>query len=198
MDNGCSQVGMDSMGELLDLFGQAQNISAAEMALRASIVYVCALAIVRLGDKRFLGKPTAFDAVIAIIFGSVVSRAITGNAPLWPALLAGLVLVLLHSTFGALALHSHRFGVLIKGQPRLLVRDGVVDAAEMRRTRMSEEDLKEAFRLASGTEDVTQAAAARLERSGQLSVIKSPTEPKVLGVEVAGAVATIRIQLRSP
>ena len=74
------------MGEFLDLFGQTQSMSAAEMAMRACIVYVCALAIVRLGDKRFLGKPTAFDAVLGIIFGSVVSRAtpcLESSSVLW-------------------------------------------------------------------------------------------------------------------
>src|SRR5688572_5210814 len=113
---------MDHMGDLLKEFSEAgRDIGAAEMAVRACIVYVCALAIVRLGNQRFLRKPTAFDAVLGIIIGSVVSRGITGNAPLWPALSAGLVLVLVHSALAALSLHSHRFGMLVKGQPRLLV-----------------------------------------------------------------------------
>jgi hypothetical protein len=58
------------------------------MALRAVVVYVVTVIIVRLGKKRFMGKGTAFDVILGIMLGSIVSRAITGNAPFFPALAA--------------------------------------------------------------------------------------------------------------
>jgi hypothetical protein len=38
------------------------------------------------GKKRFMGEATAFDMMLGVMVGSIVSRAITGNAPLGPAL----------------------------------------------------------------------------------------------------------------
>jgi uncharacterized membrane protein YcaP (DUF421 family) len=54
------------------------------------------LAIVRLGDKRSFGKGTAFDFVVAVMVGSVMSWAITDSSPLIATWVAGLVLVGLH------------------------------------------------------------------------------------------------------
>lgn len=73
-----------------------ENLNVWQMAVRAVVVYVAAVAMVRLGDKRFMGKNTAFDVILGIILGSVVSRAITGSAPFSPSIGAGFVLVGVH------------------------------------------------------------------------------------------------------
>ena len=71
---------------------ESQQMEFWQMALRAVIVYAVTLAMVRLGKKRFMGKATAFDMILGIMLGSIVSRAITGNAPLVPALAAAAAL----------------------------------------------------------------------------------------------------------
>ena len=82
---------------------------------RAVVVYVVTVLMVRLGKKRFMGQSTAFDVILGIMLGSVVSRAITGNAPFFPALSAAAVLLAMHWLFSALAFRSHLFGEAIKG-----------------------------------------------------------------------------------
>src|SRR5215207_9867170 len=83
---------MDEIGELLraglGIGLDSHDINVAQMALRAVIVYVVTVIIVRLGKKRFMGQGTAFDVILGIMLGSIVSRAITGNAPFFPALAA--------------------------------------------------------------------------------------------------------------
>jgi uncharacterized membrane protein YcaP (DUF421 family) len=44
-----------------------------------------------------MGKAPAFDMMLGIMVGSIVSRAITGNAPLVPTLAATATLIALHS-----------------------------------------------------------------------------------------------------
>src|SRR5215218_7578653 len=66
----------------------SKDLGAAQMALRAAVVYAAMVVVVRLGKKRFMGQATAFDVILDIMLGSVASRAITGNAPLGPALAA--------------------------------------------------------------------------------------------------------------
>jgi uncharacterized membrane protein YcaP (DUF421 family) len=48
---------------------------------------------VRLGSKRFLGQTSAFDTIVGIMLGSIMSRAINSSAPFFPTLIAGVVLV---------------------------------------------------------------------------------------------------------
>ena len=164
--------GWAAMSWALGLERDNQDINVWQMSLRAVIVFVAAIAMVRLGDKRFMGRSTALDVMLGIIIGSVVSRAITGNAPFFPTLGASLVLVLLHWLLSAIAFHSPRFGKLVKGHERTLVRDGEVQWTEMRRSHISEHDLQEAMRNHGQSPDVRAVKSAHLERSGEISVIR--------------------------
>jgi uncharacterized membrane protein YcaP (DUF421 family) len=82
---------------------KSEEIGVLQMSLRAAIVFVVTLAIVRLGKRRFLGRATAFDVILGIMLGSIVSRAVTGNAPFVPALAAAAMLMLMHWFFSAIA-----------------------------------------------------------------------------------------------
>src|SRR5919199_3129481 len=172
---------------LLGLGIDNKEINAAQMGLRAVLVYVVTVLMVRLAKKRFMGRATAFDVILGIMLGSIVSRAITGNAPFLPALVAAAVLLAMHWLFSALAFRSHLFGKAIKGEPRVLVRDGAPDREAMRRAHVSEHDLWEDLRGA-GVSSLERVAEARLERRGRLSVIEARAEPKVVEIAVAEGV----------
>lgn len=160
-----------SIDRALGLHEKTDTLSSGQMALRAVVVYGLLLLIVRLGHKRFVGRSTALDMVLAIVLGSVASRAVSGTAPFVPTIVASFVLVAIHWLVAGLAFRSHRFGLLVKGEPRELVRDGKVIEAEMRRSAISSHDLEEALRQ-EGVVDVTRVASARLERSGNISVVR--------------------------
>ena len=175
---------------------ESKDIGVLQMGVRAAIVFVVTVAIVRLGKKRFLGRATAFDVILAIMLGSIVSRAVTGNAPFLPALSATAVLLAMHSLFSWAALHWHGFGDLIKGHDRLLIRDGELDEREMRKAHMSDRDVWEDLR-GKGISRLEEVAEGRLERNGGLSVIKAKSGPKIVDVHVADGVQTLRIELSS-
>lgn len=149
----------------------SEDLTVWQMSMRAAVVYVIATVIVRLGKKRFMGRSTAFDLILAIVLGSIVARVITGDAPFLPGLAAALTLVLMHWLFSAVSLYWKGFSRFVKGEPVLLVRDGVVDWAAMRKAHMSEGDLWEDLRQ-KGISDLHEIAEARLERSGEVSVLK--------------------------
>jgi len=83
----------DLMEMLLGLSLRSQQLNVAQICLRAAVVYLVMIAFVRFGKKRFLGRATAFDAILVIIIGSTAARAITGNAPFFETLAAVFVLV---------------------------------------------------------------------------------------------------------
>ena len=68
---------LDQFQTLLGLQRDVANVGALQMALRTIIIYAFTLAIVRLGSKRFLGQASAFDSIIGIMIGSVMSHAIS-------------------------------------------------------------------------------------------------------------------------
>lgn len=162
---------MDLLQAALGLGPDSEELTALQMALRAFTVYLVTVAMVRLGKKRFMGRATAFDVILGIILGSIVSRAITGNAPLGPALAAAATLLAMHWTFSGLALRWHAFGAAVKGRPRLIVSEGRALRDGLRAAHMTERDLMEELR-GHGVGRLGDVQEARLERSGEISVIR--------------------------
>ncbi len=185
----------DLLQGLLGLDREAADLGAGQMALRAVIVYAFALVVVRLGSKRFLGKATAFDVVLGIIVGSVISRAITASSAFFPTLVAGAVLVGMHWVFAAVAFRTSWFGPLVKGEPRRLIEDGEVQREAMRAASLTENDLNEALRHAGHPPDPSRIRLAHLERDGSISVVPREREARVVEVTVRDGVQTVRIEI---
>ena len=179
--------------DLLGLGLDVADVSPFQMVLRTVLIYAATLAIVRVGSKRFLSQATAFDAIVAIMLGSIMSRAINGSAPFLPTLAAGIILVGLHWLIAAIAYSSDWFGTLVKGNPVLLIKDGDVQEKGLRETSVSAKDLEEALRNESHVTDPERVQLAYLERNGGISVIPRKPEPRVLEVSVEDGVQTVRI-----
>ncbi|WP_276497939.1 DUF421 domain-containing protein [Pontibacter litorisediminis] len=162
------------MGEFFDLiFGlQEETLTWWQMSARAVGVFFAALLIIRIGNHRIFGKNSAFDIVLGIIYGSILSRAITGNAPFWPTLAAAFVLVMLHKLLGSFAFHSHfRMSTFLKGSAKMLVKDGEMLCEAMEESSVTKNDLMEAVRSAGSHAGVDRIRYAYLERSGEISII---------------------------
>lgn len=155
----------------LGLHSEARELTALQMALRAVTIFVISTIYIRVGSRRFIGRSTSLDVVLGIVFGSVMSRAITGNAPFVPTLAAGLTLVALHWALSALSLRHHAFGRLVKGNPIVLVSDGEVQWDEMGACHISMHDLEEALRIHGLPPDVTAVKLATMERNGDISIV---------------------------
>lgn len=170
------------------------QLTATQMGLRAAVVYLAWLAAVRFADNRLLGRFSPFDVVLAVILGAVLGRAINGSTPFFETLIAGAVLVGIHWILTILSAHSHAFGKLVKGRERLLVWNGEVQQAEMRKNHLSDRDLLEMVRLKGNVADARNVAEAYLERNGEISVIPHRA-PHVVEVDVSAGVQTVRILL---
>lgn len=158
---------------LLGIGTEPRELTFLQVSIRGVIVFIATLIMMRLGSKRSLAEKTAFDAVLIVIIGSMLARAINGSEAFFPTLGAGFVLVFLHRLFCVAAYYSHAFGILVKGQPVVLVKDGRVQRKNMFWEHISKHDLEEDMRLDANTEDLAKIQVARLERSGDISFIKA-------------------------
>lgn len=156
---------------------------------------IATLGMVRIADKRFIGKHTAFDVVLAVMLGSTASRAITEGASSLGKILAALTLVALHLTLSKLAFHSDWFGTWIKGSSRVLVRDGEIQWDAMTKAAITETDLQGMLRSQASSAEMDQVEVAHLERSGEVSFMMRDSKPQVIDVAVADGVQTVSIRL---
>ncbi len=167
---------MDAIANVFDFFlglsaTRAEQLTTAQVCLRAAVVYLVLIAYVRVGKKRFLGEATAFDAILVIVIGSVASRAISGTAPFVSSLAGTFVLIMMHWLISRVTSSSIFLSFLTKGRDTVLIRDGTIDKAALRGAHMSDDDLNEDLRQ-NGVASPAEVKEARLERSGKLSVIK--------------------------
>ncbi|MGB3693003.1 MAG: YetF domain-containing protein [Spirulinaceae cyanobacterium] len=174
----------------------ASQLNLWQIALRAAIVYILALIILRLGDeRRFSGKYAAFDVILGIILGATLSNAITGTAPFFPTLTAGIVLVIVHWLVAELGFRFEAFDRFIKGTPHIVIKDGETKRKAMATTRLSKQDLEAIVRTEGKLSDLSQVYLACVEKSGDVSVIPEKTPPQIIEVTVESGVQTIKIQL---
>ena len=163
----------ESVQAFLGLGIEPKDLTSLQVSIRGIIVFVATLVMVRISSKRSLAEKTAFDAALIIIIASVLSRAINGSAPFVPTLVVGFVLVFLHRLLALGAYASHTFGILVKGKPVVIVENGRIDHRNMRANQITEHDLQEDMRLDAEIDDVNKIKVARVERSGDISFIKT-------------------------
>ncbi|HET7563653.1 MAG TPA: YetF domain-containing protein [Gemmatimonadaceae bacterium] len=185
----------ETIRHLLGLGRDIGDVNALQMALRTIVIYAVALAIVRLGSKRFLSEASAFDVIVAIMLGSIMSSAINGSAPFVPTIVAGAVLVGIHWLLAFLTARLGWFGPLVKGNRQLLIRDGEIQVDGLRKSGLSQRDLEQHLRLEHKTTDISRIERAYMERNGKISVVPAERPPQVTDVSVQDGVQTVRIEL---
>lgn len=146
-----------------------------ELALtagRASVIYVFLLVVIRLLGKRTVGNFSAFDLIVALILSEIVDAPIFGDVPMIQGLVAITVVAALHFGNELLSARSAAFDRLTSGRSTVLVRNGEIDRRALARERINEEELMSLLRMQS-VDDLGDVREARLEPSGQLSVLKT-------------------------
>ena len=156
------------------LFGlgvEPKDLTALQLSSRGVLILLVALVLVRIGAKRALARKTPFDMVLIIIVGSLLSRSINGNGPLFGTIAASFVIVVLHRLLALLAYVSHPLGIAMKGQPGVVVEDGRYVDKTLRQNHITTHDVEEDLRLKGKTESISDVRVARVERSGDISFL---------------------------
>ena len=141
------------------------------MAVRAFVMFFVALALVRISGRRSFARRSAFDNIIVIILGAVLSRPIYGGSPFWPVVAGSGVLVVIHRVIGILASRFPRVESVVKGHSHALWRDGKLDERGMVRYELSRGDLDAAVRAQAHRSHYTDVGEIYVETSGELSIV---------------------------
>jgi uncharacterized membrane protein YcaP (DUF421 family) len=143
-----------------------------DLVLRAFAIYVLILLFTRILGRRELSTLQPFDLILLVVIGDLVQQGVTQN----DLSVTGVLIVL--STIGIVqvatsyvSFKSRRLRLLLQGDPIVLVENGNVIERNMRRERLSVEDLTEQARH-SEIESLDEVKWAVLETNGQISFIK--------------------------
>ena len=140
--------------------------------LRAVLLYIFILFILRMTGKRQIADLQPFDLIITMAIADLAAAAISDtDIPLLYSVIPILALYLVQQAVAFLSLRSRRFRTFVCGSPLLLVRDGVLQEGIMREANYTVSDLTDHLR-AGGVFDMKAVRFAILETNGTLSVLE--------------------------
>jgi len=142
-----------------------------DVIVRAAVIYVFVWLVLRALGKRELSEMTPFELVLLFVIGDLVQQSITQHdTSLSAAVLAISTIALLIVAQSFIVFRWKRTRPVLDGVPVVLVHDGRIVKAPLRRERMTEDDLAEAAR-AQGIADFGDIRFAILENDGKVSFI---------------------------
>ena len=159
--------------------------------INSIIIYAILVLLMRLIGKRQLGELELPELIVTFLISEVASQPlIDPDAPILKVLIPIVTLLALEYLFSLVALKSVRLRGVLTGKPALLIVHGRIDQSQMRKNRITPDELCEALRGA-GILDLGAVEYAVLEANGKLNIIPTPGERAVtasqLGIDAPDA-----------
>jgi uncharacterized membrane protein YcaP (DUF421 family) len=146
-----------------------------DVVIRALIIYAVVFALTRALGRRELSALQPFDLILLIVIGDLIQSGVTQN----DLSVTGVVLVvctigILQVLTSYLSFRFRRVRSVLQGEPIVLVDNGQLIEANLRRERLTLDDLAEKARL-SEIGSIADIRWAVLETNGEISFIKQPS-----------------------
>lgn len=155
--------------------------------IRTVVLYLFIVFGLRLLGKRQIGELEPAELTLALIIADLASVPMQDNGiPLLAGLIPIIVLLCIATILSILSARSIRFRALLCGRPSIVVENGLVLEKELRKNRLTVDELMEELRI-QGCPDFRSVKFAVLETNGMLSVIpyaaKQPITPSQMELE---------------
>ena len=143
-----------------------------DIVLRAGVAFLFIFILTRVVGRRELNTLEPFDLILLVVIGDIVQQGVTQNDfSVTGLLLAGSTIALMTVLFSYLNFRVRPLRPILEGEPLILVEDGKVIDRNLKRQRITlEEVLAEARMQQIGKLDEIQWAV--LETNGQVSFLK--------------------------
>lgn len=141
------------------------------IAGRAAVVYVALLVGLRLMGKREMGQMTVFDLVVVLLLANAVQNAMVGaDTSVQGGLVAAFVLLIVNRLVAVARFHSGVWGRLIEGSPTVLVQEGQVLDAAVKKEGLERSQVEMAMRE-HGIASIADVRLAVMETDGSISIV---------------------------
>lgn len=154
---------------------------------RTFVVYVILIATMRIMGKRQLGELEISELVTTLLISEIASLPIVDqDIPVLHAIIPLVTILTLEVILSVILLKIPRLKNLASARPSVLIRHGKIDQGEMRRIRISIDELISEIRQ-SGLGSIAQVDYAILEQNGKISIIPrksaQPPDAAALGLD---------------
>ena len=139
--------------------------------VRTVILYIAVIAVMRVLGKRQVGELEPGELVITILISELAAVPMQETGlPIVRGMVPIVVLFALGILSSALAVESPFARQILSGKPSIVIADGKYVQREIRKLRLSVDEISEELRL-KGVTDVRKVKYGILETNGQMSVI---------------------------
>jgi uncharacterized membrane protein YcaP (DUF421 family) len=142
-----------------------------DLVIRAAVIFGFIFLVTRIAGRRQLSELEPFDVILLVVLGDLVQQGITqSDESVTGTLIVISTITLLSVLVGWLSFRFPRVRLISEGEPIILIDDGKLIEANLRRERLTRGDLEEEAReqqLAS----LDQVRWAILEDGGSISII---------------------------
>ena len=142
-----------------------------DIVIRAAVIFVFVYLLTRLVGRRELNSLEPFDLILLVVLGDLVQQGVTQNdESLTGAMLAISTIGLLTVGLSYLSFRFKRMRPILNGEPIVLVEDGEVIEPNLRRQRLTREEIGAEARL-EGISSIEDVRWAILETDGRISFV---------------------------
>lgn len=148
--------------------------------IRAIILYIVVLIVMRLMGKREIGQLQPFELAIAIMIADLAAVPMSElGIPLTNGIIPILALLVMYMIISVLNMKSIKFRKVISGQPSLLIYRGRIDEKILKKERITVNELQERLRV-DNIFNLSDVEYAILETNGEVTVIQKPEKRNVI------------------
>jgi uncharacterized membrane protein YcaP (DUF421 family) len=144
-----------------------------DLVVRAIVVFFFVLVLTRVIGRRELSQLAPFDLILLIILGDALQQGLTqDDYSVTGAVLIVGTFAVLQVSMSWLSFRFARLRPVLEGEPLIIVQDGKPLEKNLRRERLTLEELMESARLHE-IASLDEVKWAVVERNGEISFIKS-------------------------
>jgi uncharacterized membrane protein YcaP (DUF421 family) len=143
-----------------------------DIVIRAAVIFAFVFALTRMLGRRELNSLEPFDLILLVVTGDLVQQGVTQNdQSITGALLAISTIGVLTVALSYVSFRFKRMRPILNGEPIVLVEDGEVIEPNLRRQRLTREEIGAEARL-EGIAAIEDVRWAILETNGRISFVE--------------------------
>jgi uncharacterized membrane protein YcaP (DUF421 family) len=143
-----------------------------DIVIRAAIIFAFVFALTRMLGRRELNSLEPFDLILLVVTGDLIQQGVTQNdQSITGALLAISTIGVLTVALSYASFRFKRLRPVLNGEPIVLVEDGDVIEPNLRRQRLTREEIGAEARL-EGISSIEDVRWAILETNGRISFVE--------------------------
>jgi uncharacterized membrane protein YcaP (DUF421 family) len=143
-----------------------------DLVVRAIVVFFFVLVLTRVIGRRELSQLAPFDLILLIILGDALQQGLTqDDYSVTGAILIVGTFAVLQVTMSWLGFRFARLRPILEGEPVIIIEDGKAIERNLKRERLTLEEVAESARLHE-IASLDEVRWAVIERNGEISFIK--------------------------